>query len=113
MPKKTRMARYHFNLCIERILRETRLGKKKKHIHADLKKDGLFDYSYISFDKYYKEQKTSFESSNKLAVLSIKQTEIGEDPPKEKEMTSEKNKNMVEIEKRQDDEEKDLTNKYI
>ena len=75
MPKKTRMARYHFNLCIERILQETRLGKNKKHIHADLKKDGLFDYSYISFDKYYKEQKTSFESSNKLDFLSTKQEE--------------------------------------
>ncbi len=113
MPKKTRMARYHFNLCIERILQETRLGKNKKHIHADLKNDGLFDYSYISFDKYYKEQKASFEYSKKLDLLSIKQTGIRDNLPKEKEMTGEKNKNMVEIEKRQDDEEKDLTNKYI
>ncbi len=113
MPKKTRMARYCFNLCIERILRETKLGKNKKYIHADLKNDGLFDYSYVSFDKYYKEQKISFVYSNKLDFLSTKQKEIVEGIPKEKEMTSEKNQNMVEIEKRQDDEEKDLTNKYI
>ena len=89
------------------------LGKNKKHIHAGLKHDGLFDYSYISFDKYYKEHKSSFESSKKFDFPSIKQKEIGESILKEKEMTSKKNKNMVEIEKSQDNEEKDLTNKYI
>lgn len=113
MPKKTRMARYHFNLCAERILRETRLGKNKKHIHADLKKEGLFDYSYVSFDKYYKEQITRFDSSNKIDILSIKQAEIDKGLPKDKEIAGKKTENMVEIEKRQGDEENDLTNKYI
>jgi hypothetical protein len=113
MPKKPRMARYCFNLCIERILQETGLGKNKKHIHADLKNDGLFDYSYVSFNKYYKEQKINFEYSNKLDFLSTKEKKIGEGIPREKEMTSEKSQNMVETEKRQDDEEKNLTNKYI
>jgi len=106
------LARYHFNLCAERISREIKLGKNKKHVHADLKKEGLFDYSYVSFDKYFKEQKTSFESSSKTDLSSKKQPEIKEGIPKEKETTVENN-SVVEIEQREDDEEKDLTKKYI
>lgn len=110
MPAKPRMARYHFNLCIERIQLETRLGKNKKCIHADLKKEGLFNYSYISFFRYFKENMPNMVATSREDIPTTKTDLVS---PKEKEKTGKKAKNMVEVEKRQDDEENELTNKYI